>query len=259
MKLISLLLIFPFFSFAQSQADTGFRIIGQNDLVLMKRDLTEIPLQLRSVLPSIGKLNSGCTVSHIGQGFVITAGHCFWQTFFDEELKLNQPCTDETIFWQISGKTSRCLEIIAMQKNSEMVLDFAIMKISNPPIEKVTVEWSMLTQPEDVLTIFSYPLEEPMSWSKFCPLKKVMKTEINPTMMHYVCDTKEGSSGAPVLNAKTGHMVGLHISGDGDYLADGTRTEATENFGIFIYRTPIEVLLLKNGYRLKVSHQVELP
>ena len=117
-------------------------------------------------MAAVGKLSSGCTVTHIGQGYAVTAGHCFWQTFFDEELKLNEKCSDETITWawtegSTNNKTSQCLEVIAMQRSEADNVDFAIMKISDAPTAQIEIEWKKKPKVGSFVTIFSYPEEAP--------------------------------------------------------------------------------------------------
>lgn len=251
MKTFFVLLILLSSIFAQAH----FRIIGENDLITVQNDLSNVPSQFQKIVPAIGKFSPGCTVTHIGQGIVLTAGHCFWQTFFDTQLKLNQPCTGETVTWQITNQESKCLEIIAMQRHPELALDFAIVKISNPPKAVAEIDWVQKVLPGKVLTMFSYPEELPLSWSQYCPLKPLTSADVNLKYMHYVCDTEVGSSGAVVLDAKNGKVVGLHVSGDGEINPDGTKTVAVENFGIHIRQTPIKALLKRNGFLFNLTHK----
>ncbi len=231
------------------------RIIGANDLVLVKSDFSNIPTLFKNSMSAIGKLSSGCTVTHIGQGFVLTAGHCFWQTFFDEKLKLNEKCSDETIQWAwtegtVNPKTSTCLEIVAAQRSDTENFDFAIMKVSNPPSAKISIDWSKKLRAGAFVTIFSYPEEAPLSWSKYCRTEAVTAKSLFPALMHHVCDTLAGSSGAAVLDVVTGKIVGLHKSGDGETMEDGTTTPAVENYAMFISQSPIKNILSKSGYIL---------
>jgi V8-like Glu-specific endopeptidase len=243
-------------SFIQAQVLEQDRIIGTNDLVLVKPDFSNIPAKFRNSMNAIGKLSSGCTVTHIGQGFAVTAGHCFWQTFFDEELKLNEKCSDETITWawtegSVDHKTSQCLEVVAMQRSETDNLDFAIMKISNPPAAKIDIEWKKKPRTGSFVTIFSYPEEAPLSWSKNCRIKTLTAKDSLPGLMHHVCDTLTGSSGAAVLDIVSGKIVGLHKSGDGETLDDGTMTPAVENYAMYITQSPMKNLLIKSGYVIK--------
>lgn len=256
--LLALFMIVSFeISFVQAQETLDpNRIIGVNDFVLVKTDLSNIPLKFRSSMAAIGKLSSGCTVTHIGQGYAVTAGHCFWQTFFDEELKLNETCSTETITWawtegSHNNKTSQCLEVIAMQRSETENLDFAIMKISDAPAAQVDIEWKKKPKAGSFVTIFSYPEEAPLSWSKSCRIKKITGKDVLPGLMHHVCDTLTGSSGAAVLDVITGKIVGLHKAGDGETLEDGTTTPAVENYAMYITQSPMKNLLIKSGYIIK--------
>ncbi len=232
------------------------RIIGVNDLILVKSDLSNIPPLFRSSMAAIGKLSSGCTVTYIGQGYAITAGHCFWQTFFDENLKLNEKCSDETITWawtegSTHNKVSRCLEIVAMQKSETNNFDFSIMKVSDAPTSQIDIDWNKKPRPGSLVTIFSYPEEAPLSWSKYCKIKKVTVKDLLPGLMHHFCDTLAGSSGAAILDITTGKIVGLHKSGDSETQDDGTTSVAVENYGMYIAKSPMKDLLIKSGFIIK--------
>ena len=155
-------------SLAQEQID---RVIGDNDLVAVKDDLSNIPKRFQKYMSAIGKLSSGCTVNYIGQDIALTAGHCFWQTFFDENLKTNESCSGDVILWQMTASPlvqheSKCVEIIAMQRSEALGLDFAIIKVDNPPSVPLEVDWSSSLSKNPLFTIFSYPEEQPLSWSR---------------------------------------------------------------------------------------------
>lgn len=255
MNLSKILLFFILcFSFIFSSLSHA-AVIGKNDLVLVNDDFSNIPDKFKTILPAIGLMNTPCTVAHIGQGFVITAGHCFWQTYYDGALYTHQACSGETIRWkQTSGnanpKISNCLQIIAMQRNPELNLDYAIIKVSEPPVEKVFVDWKAnVPAAGTILTIFSHPDEAPLSWSKYCRIKKITAKDVSPNLLHHVCDAKQGSSGAAVFNAVTGEVVALHISSDGEPNTDGSTTNvATENYAMYIVKSPLKNILQKAGY-----------
>ena len=65
------------------------RIIGERDLV---------PVSWHQVHPkilhSVGQMQLGCTVTHIGKGIAITAGHCFSQSHFQGIIK-DQRCSND--------------------------------------------------------------------------------------------------------------------------------------------------------------------
>lgn len=244
-------------SFAQAQTVEPDRIIGTNDLVLVKSDFSNIPPQFKKSMGAIGRLSSGCTVTHIGQGFAITAGHCFIQyVLFDENLSEHQGCVGDTIDWAstqdaVNIKTSKCLEVVAVQRTFTGDIDFSIIKVSDAPSVKIDIEWNKKPRAGSFVTIFSYPGEAPLSWSKYCRIKKLTSVDVLPNQMHHVCDTEAGSSGAAVLDITSGKIVALHTSGDGETLDDGTMTPAVENYAMYITQSPMKNLLIKSGYIIK--------
>jgi V8-like Glu-specific endopeptidase len=255
--LVLLMMVSFKISFVQAQVLEQDRIIGANDLLLVKPDFSNIPAKFKSSMNAIGKLNSGCTVTHIGQGFAITAGHCFIQyVLFDENLTEHQSCSGDTIDWAwtkdaVSVKTSKCLEVVAIQRTFNGDIDFSIIKVSDAPKAKIDIDWNKKPRAGSFVTIFSYPGEAELSWSKYCRIKKLTSVDVMPHQMHHVCDTEAGSSGAAVLDIISGKIVALHTSGDGETLDDGTLTPAVENYAMYITQSPMKNLLIKSGYIIK--------
>ena len=62
-------------------------------------------------------MSMGCTATHIGNGIVLSAGHCFWA---EDTLTKDQPCSDTTIDWGVRGDkkaylTSKCEKVLFEQ------------------------------------------------------------------------------------------------------------------------------------------------
>ena len=76
MKIILLLLL----SFVPllSPAFEPSKIIGTNDLIAVNALATNIPLKYKALVNAFGLMSMSCTATHIGNGYVLTAGHCFW-------------------------------------------------------------------------------------------------------------------------------------------------------------------------------------
>ena len=231
-----------------SSSVQDFRIIGKNDMVFVKPDLSNIPARFKPLVGAIGKMSSGCTVSHIGNGLVITAGHCFWQTFFEPKRLINQNCSEETIQWRkLDGDSkeapeSKCEKIYAMQDDDQGNIDFAIFQVSNPPVAKLDLDFSEANLLSRKITIFSYPDDRDLTWSKYCTVMPPGSDPEYQKGLSHKCDTEAGSSGAPILDAKTGKVIGLHISGDG-VETDPNVAPAVQNYGYFLYNNPIKDLL----------------
>jgi hypothetical protein len=196
--------------------DTGSVIIGNNDLLPVAADGNNVPARYRGLLDAFGRLliPSGggyalCSATHIGNGLVVTAGHCFGAgpTRVD-----NASCNGTVVEWGYrTGRTparSNCQSILAMQNGGNR--DYAILRVASPPAAAVGVDLS--TPPAGTpLTIFSHPGGRPLEWSRTCSLLGPGNGQFG-----YQCDTQGGSSGAAVLRDDTLQVVGIHWGGGGD-------------------------------------------
>jgi len=167
---------------------------------------------------SIGRIALGCTATHIGNGYVLTAGHCVKDSFCSS--------SSYNITWAYTetnrqGKlVSSCQEVIAKENNN--LRDYAVLRYSPAPSSSLPINASNRPRLGDRLTIFSHPNGVPLSWSGYCNHKGNFSSQ----KFSYDCDTKGGSSGAAVLNAKM-EIIGVHNLGSGyqqvnagTYLAD---------------------------------------
>lgn len=125
--------------FLMKTASEKFRagkIIGQNDFVFVRADRGNIPEKFQNLVESIGWTNYGCTVTHIGNGYALTAGHCFEAT---AQLQKDKGCSYASVEWGYrEGKNpslkSDCERIVALQ-NDQKENDFAILKMKSYPKE----------------------------------------------------------------------------------------------------------------------------
>jgi V8-like Glu-specific endopeptidase len=220
------------FHLAQAASPEIGKIIGADDLIPVKADASNIPSQFQNSVDAIGWTNYGCTVTHIGKGYALTAGHCFEAT---EVLTQNKGCRFAHVDWgyrvgQDSNLTSQCDMIIAMQKTE--FVDFAILKFSTYPKAFFEIEFDRASEIGDKLTIFSHPDGRPLQWSQYCNLETPGGGEIPLEKMSYRCDTEGGSSGAVIISADSGKVVGIH---NGGY--------PTMNYGTYILNEPLLGLL----------------
>ena len=88
-------------SFNLFATDLTWKIIGQDDLMTVNAEATNVPPQYKKLINAFGLINNGCTATHIGRGIVITAGHCFYAL---AELTQNADCEDVTIDWGFREK-----------------------------------------------------------------------------------------------------------------------------------------------------------
>ena len=167
---------------------------------------------------AIGKMARGCTATHIGNGYVLTAGHCV-ESF-------NCRSSDYNVTWNYrdnnrSGDfTSSCTEVVAKELNN--LRDFAILKYDETPQASFPLNTTSRPKQGDKLTILSHPEGVPLAWSGWCQ----HEGDFGEMKFSYKCDTKGGSSGAVVLNENL-EVVGIHNLGSqyynknaGTYLMD---------------------------------------
>lgn len=232
----SLVLLCGLNSFA---ADGNWKIIGDDNLVTVNADASNIPPQYKSIINAFGFMSVGCTATHLGKGIVITAGHCF---FALNQLVKNADCDDVTIDWGLRDGAqpymkSKCMKILYMQNDASEV-DFAILRVSPVPKAKVELDLSRPAQPGDIVTVFSHPDNLPLRWSQSCQILAQPDSQLPSLSLKHNCDTNGGSSGATILNAQTLKIVALHNGGR----LDGNTTNGL-NYGTQITnKTVVEAL-----------------
>jgi V8-like Glu-specific endopeptidase len=223
--LISLLLMpwtMPSCGVEESSSHTN-KVIGSNELTPVNDDKMNIPETLRELPDAIGLLGIGCTVTHIGDGLVLTAGHCIPQ-----EKRISDECLAKvypkmTIRWNYrSGTTefaeSNCLRIVSTELSSSH--DFALLRVDNPPKASVRVELNERPDAGEQITVFAHPRKRPLEWSQFCTLAVLPKdhmTDLTPkdrkSIFAHQCDTEQGSSGAAIFSANSLKIIGVHHGG----------------------------------------------
>jgi V8-like Glu-specific endopeptidase len=207
---------------SNSKAQSINKIIGENDLVAVLADASNIPLKYRNLVNAFGLMNISCTATHIGNGYVLTAGHCFWVS---DQLMKDLPCSDTTIDWGVREggaapyMKSTCEKIIAAMWSEKN--DFAIIKVSPVPQFAIGVELTRKAIAGDVITIFSHPEERPLRWSKTCIVESQLEPKFSPDALQHKCDTNPGSSGATIIDVTTNKVVAIHGGGSLNSPTDG--------------------------------------
>ncbi len=189
------------------------KIIGDEKLLPVSADASNIQKRLRPLVNAIGKASNACTVTHIGGGYVITAGHCF---FAGDKIMENVDCADTTIDWGYRENlspylVSKCEKIIAAQNSANE--DYALIKVYPIPPAAIAPDVDRMAVIGDTITIFSHPDEMPLRWSGLCGIEREQHLDLPQESFQYNCDTKRGSSGAGVLNYLSLKIVGVHNGG----------------------------------------------
>ena len=173
-------------------------VVGTNDLSYYLED--------DRISNSIGHIALGCTATHIGDGLVITAGHCITDlTCEDEKYDITWNFRSNNFDGQL---VSKCAKIVVSENHFNG--DYALLRYETYPEQSLKIDLDQQLQYGDKLTIFSHPNHRALSWSKWCEYEGLLEDQTY--RMSYTCDTESGSSGAAVLNENF-DIVGIHNLG----------------------------------------------
>ncbi len=219
------------------------KIIGEDNLIPVNSEASNIPIQYQTLVEAFGKTNYLCTVTHLGNGYVLSAGHCFDA---DKTLKLDQSCRFAHVDWGYrNGKNptlrSQCESIVAMQNLGD--IDFAILKVTPYPKAAIPLNLEEPVYPNSQISIFSHPDGSPLRWSQECFIESQVHSPIPAELLQYSCDTSGGSSGAALIEATTLRIVGIHKGGD-----------INMNYGTHLMKPPLIDILKKLKLDF-ISHQ----
>jgi V8-like Glu-specific endopeptidase len=220
---------------SQESTSGSKAIIGNNDL-------TKVGFSNADYVQATGIMKVGCTVTHIGGGYAITAGHCVYD--FDSDMPAPKKVCDSSmnVTWaytddnQSGTFTSECDQILAQSFNPDLddqafaTPDYVILHYKTAPKASLKLKVGELAVGEKV-SIFSYPQGRTLEWSGWC---EVTETNLARSgQFGYQCDTQGGSSGATVLNSKY-EIIGIH---------NGYRSDLNANYATPLTRIPLAAAL----------------
>ncbi|MBX3234314.1 MAG: trypsin-like peptidase domain-containing protein [Labilithrix sp.] len=196
-----------------TQVVESAKIIGTNDLVPVKENGANIPAKYRPLIDAFGRISMGCTATHIGNGVVLSAGHCFNAP---STRKNNFSCAGKTVAWGYrvdspAYLTTNCTIVYAAQQSRD--IDYAIFQVDVAPPVQVEVDYAARPALDSAITIFSHPRSRPLEWSQTCVVKTGATGGWGSNMLSHQCDTDPGSSGATVIDDVTLKVVGIHDGG----------------------------------------------
>jgi V8-like Glu-specific endopeptidase len=227
-----------------SATDESPKVVGADERVEVRGSGESVPFRYRPLLDAFGRLSTPafhavgvtwpgqrCTATHVGDGVVVTAGHCFHAPSWRKEGACS---AGTTIDWgyRTGGAPylrSRCVSILAMQqggRSEDRFLDYAIFRVD--PAPRATVRVARNAPAHLGLTVFSYPdSTASLFWSPPLTCRQAINPSFLGTLFH-TCDTESGSSGASLLADGTLEIVALH--GGAEYGTDwnyATRIDST--------------------------------
>lgn len=218
------------------------KIIGVDNFRSVDANMVNIPFKYQQVAEAVGLMSMGCTGTHIGNGLVISAGHCFDAA---KVARYKTSCDGIQVSWGTrAGKqpssVSNCRQVLVLEQNNYK--DYALFRVDVPPRAAVRIKTQGRPSLGTRVTIFSHPFKQPLMWSGFCDISRALNYGLNSQMIHHSCDTNPGSSGAAIIDAVTLEVVGIHDGG----VAVGL---SGSNYGTYIDSTYIPAVLQRLGYR----------
>jgi V8-like Glu-specific endopeptidase len=220
---------------ATEQKNKKDKIIGENSMLNVNADLSNIDQSLRPYMNAIGIMvtpgeidqASGqqsygvCTGTHIGNGYVVSAGHCFIEEkdHAKEVVLTDKDCSSTFIVWGYRGPSaqsargvakSSCTKILYAERSPTR--DFVLFKVDMPAPAKISIT-PAASRPDDgsKITIFGYPNGDPLHWSQYCTISGAAGADF----FAHQCDTLGGNSGSSVLaidSNGTPSIIGIHDS-----------------------------------------------
>ena len=189
------------------------KIIGNNDLIPVINNGANIPEKYRPLINAFGLISMGCTATHIGNGLVLTAGHCFSAPETRSSLA---DCSKFSVKWGLRKDAdpylvSKCTEILAYELNDTR--DYTIFKVDQVPTAYVKVDLSAKAEIGTKITIFGHPQARPLEWSQTCTVQPSANGPWGADQFSHQCDTEPGNSGSTVIDDETLKVIGIHDGG----------------------------------------------
>ena len=193
----------------------GYKI----DYGLLRQGMTNEEFKLASAVgrlvfkPDYG-MQWSCTATHVGNGYVVTAGHCL-----ADPTVTSDACSALQVEWDI--RTSRqefpksqsantligqCQEIVSWRfaVGDASTIDHAIFRVDKAPEMHVAIEPKPQLMPGSLVHQFSHPGGVPLIWADDCKI-----TDALFQYYQHDCWGASGSSGAALIDANTHKLVGV--------------------------------------------------
>lgn len=213
-------------------ASAGFRLFTDNGTLPPELQELSQAVGLVKVYP-FRKKNTfiQCTGTHIGGGYVVTAGHCF----------LGAPdCNGATVSFGVPGSaespvTSTCQHVLRTEAAGSAYgstrQDFTLFKVDNPPPVAVNLGRTSPAERGTRLVTLGFPrLVQPrkhtaLALSTSCSISHLTGNDLfqrpraAASVLH-TCSTAPGMNGALLLNAESLRPVALHQAGSVEAVPD---------------------------------------
>lgn len=162
---------------------------------------------------------ANCSGFLVGPDTLVTAGHCInavtdcdnhaWVFDFANTTE------EKGSFSFDKSQVFRCTKIIAREKNSSTMNDFAVLKLDRPVTGRTPLKYRTAGKPSDdaVFTVIGHPSGLPLKITAAAD----MRDNTKPIYFSTNADTYGGNSGSAVVDSRTGIVEGILVRGDQDY------------------------------------------
>ena len=180
-------------------------------------DGSNLAPNLREIAKAVGFTCSGCTAFYIGDGLVVTDGHCLHGkpaqgVTLDPLTDLN--CGEMSVklgwvFGRDDSSSHRCTRIVSYLFSSQEKYgsagdyDIAVLKIDGVPTTKIALS-DEVVMAGDKVAVLHHAGQKPMQYQE-C---SVLSTSA-PHWITTDCELGGGASGAPVISLKTNSVIGI--------------------------------------------------
>lgn len=172
---------------------------------------------------------SYCTGFLVAEDILITAGHCKFSLFDCEntswvfDFRRDLVVEDDDLYVD-SDSVYGCKEIIKQNYNHVTEIDFAVIRLNRPvrDREPLRVRTSGKISDDAELAMIGYPNGLAAIVSDNAQVKNNNLTDF-PEHFLTNLDSFKGNSGAPVINAVTGLVEGILVSGEEDWIFDDSQ------------------------------------
>lgn len=163
---------------------------------------------------------ANCSGFLVSPDTIVTAGHCIssvkdcqnhaWVFDF---ANIN---SEKTSFSFNSNQVFHCTKIIAREKNSTTMSDYAVIKLDRPVPGRAPLKFRTNGKiaNDAVLTVIGHPTGLPLKITAAAD----MRDNSNPVFFRTNADTYGGNSGSAVVDSRTGLVEGILVRGDQDYM-----------------------------------------